>query len=117
VIKEQNVVIFHIILDRAAQIVNDVVRELEQFSDVQIWKVEGSMISVGKLPKIFKAIPVSEISYDNWWLTIRLHEKGFPTSHIFVVCEVKDELAVAGILKKALGPVGARIMVERRGGE
>lgn len=114
---QENVVIFHLILDEAATKIDSLVKEVEKFSDAQIWRMEGSEICVGKLPKIFKAIPIDKLAYHDGWLTIKMHETSL-IRHVFIVCEAKDRLAITEVLKGARRfTPGMRVRIEGEGYE
>lgn len=109
---DENSATFHLVLDQPAPESGDVLEAFEHVRGIQIWIVEGSTIRVGRIPRIFKATPIADVSYDDGWLTMRTHEEGLPIRHIFIVCEAKDKSAVEGIINNLTTRVGVRLMRE-----
>jgi hypothetical protein len=111
--EQENIAIYHLILDEAKTNIDGLIKELEKFPDVQLWMWEANTIRVGRLPKIFKVIPVDKLAYQDGWLVIKLNETSF-LRHLYIVCEAKDRYAVAELLKNALAALpGLRMKVER----
>jgi len=96
-------IIFHVIFDGTNRKIDEVIKKLEEVPEVQMWKVDDSEISIGKLPNIFKAIPLRNLSYNNGWLTIKVNEKMCPST-LYIVTDAKHEILVNEILK-SLAPL------------
>jgi len=110
--RDKSAAIYHLILEQATN-VDHLLRTLEEKAPVQIWITDGSTIRVGRLPRLFKAIPISEISYDDGWIIMHTHEHAFPMKHIYVVCEAKDAPPVEEKLKEAAATIsGLRVLRE-----
>lgn len=85
--------------DCSNQKVDECIKKLGQLPNVQIWKVGDASISIGKLPNIFKAIPINRLYYSNGWLTIKMNEKMLPTNSIFIITDAEYEQLVNDALK------------------
>jgi len=100
--EKEQIFTYLVIFDIPNKALEDAIKRLEQLPNVQIWKVENGTISIGKVPNIFKAIPLSDkFMYKNGWFIIKIHEKTLPTKNIFVICDAKDKPVVDQILKEA----------------
>ncbi|MGB9614982.1 MAG: hypothetical protein ACPL3B_05740 [Fervidobacterium sp.] len=96
---EKKLIIFHLMFDCSNEDVDESVKKLQQLPNVQIWKVGDNAISIGKLPNIFKAIPINRFYYSNGWLTIKMNEKMLPTNSVFLIVDAEDEQLVSDVLK------------------
>jgi hypothetical protein len=109
---QENLTTYHLILDETRTNIDGLIKELEKFPSVQIWIWDKDTIRVGKLPKIFKEIPIDKFAYQDGWLTIKLNEAS-SLKHVFVVVETKDKPAISELLNNALGVMqGVRLRIE-----
>jgi len=110
--EQENIAIYHLILDGAKTNVNGLIKEIEKFPDVQLWMWDGNTIRVGKLPKVFKVIPIDKLTFQDGWLMIKLSETSL-LRHLFIICEAKDRPAIKELLKNALSTSpGLRMRIE-----
>lgn len=91
----------HLILDLVSSEIDSFADRLAKTDDVQVWIVRGSVIKTGRIPKVFKKIPLDNVKYHNGWLTIETSKdsQAALASHIFVVFDARREGEIRQIIR------------------